>query len=1138
MRACIACAYEAADDFAFCPRCGARLPAAAPAGDGLGEERRVVTTLFCDLVGFTALSEAHDHEIVDALLRAYAACARGIIEAHGGVVEKFIGDAAVAVFGLPRAHDDDPERAVLAGLRLAAGVPRLEWPGDAPLAVRVGVTTGETFVRTGVDPAAGETFLTGDAVNTAARLQTSAPAGAVVVGELTHALIVKTFATEPLKPLSLKGKAEPVAAWRVVAPVSRTGRRTSGESSSPFLGREAELATLRDAFEAARRTGVARSVLVVGEPGVGKSRLVLELSRGLDEGPHRPVWRQGRCPAYGDALGLSALADVLKAHAGILDSEPGAAVEAKLDAVLPAGEDGAWLRRHLRPLLGLGTQEASAEENHAAWWTFLELVAARDPAVVVFEDLHWAGVELLAFLGSPGRRLEAPLLVIGTARPELLERDPGFGEAFAGPSLLTLTTLDGHDAGAIAAELLGGGLAPETTAAIVTRTGGNPLYVEEYARLLADRGLLGPAPGGLEIADLAGAQTLPDSLQGVIGARLDLLSPRSRATLGDAAVLGEAFWLGGVAALGDGDRRSAADELGELVQKSLVRPAEHSSLAGEDEYVFWHALVRDVAYARLPHKVRSARHAAAAAWVEQTAGDRALELADVLAHHYATAFELASELRDPAGDVLREPACRYLGLAGEQAESLDAAAAEAYYGRAIALAPEGGAGRCRLLARHAAVARRRGRLAEAAAGLRSAASGLLAAGDRRAAAAVLADLGEVLVDLDDADAPRFLREALELICGDAPSPEMLRVLVIEAWKVADDEGPSEGLERAERVIELAGSLGVAPPVEALDLRARMLCTLGEAAGLDELRRLAAAAAREGRRVDEAAVLGELAWCEVSFEGPAGSLRTLEAVTGLARRSHLEHLADGSRALATRSLYWAGEWDRALAECEALAPVLEGRGDAFGLAMVRYVWSLVLLGRGDGLAAKGLSEKALQVARGNPIRGVSAVYLVAAAAARHAAGGVDAAVDLLEECREVLRDKGETMFVYLLPLAVRTAVGAGRPDLARSLAGLVVPLLPFSAHVEASVRAQVAEADGGLEQAAAGYADAAARWQGFGMPYEEACARAGCGRCLASLGRGREAAPELERARTLFEALQAGSSVGEVDELLGTIDAAG
>ena len=414
MIACPSCGFDAPDDFAFCPKCGGALTAPLPAP----EERKVVTTLFCDLVGFTAMSERADPEDVDAILRQYHAAARKVIESHGGTVEKFIGDAVVGVFGVPAAHEDDAERAVRAGLRILEALEGMKRPDGTPLEARCGVNTGEALVQLDVDPASGRGFLTGDAVNTAARLQAAAPPSGVAVGDLAHDLSAHAMVYEELPPISAKGKSEPVRAWQAIAPISRRGVDARSVDLTPLVGRTAELDHLTAMFVAVAAQATPQFALLVGEPGIGKSRLVRELLAHVDSRPDMTTWRQGHCPSFGEDVTYRALSEVVKSHAGIRDTDHEADIEAKLDAAVPGTDEG-WVRQRLRALVGLPSSEASREENFSAWTRFFEDMAAKRPAVLVFEDLHWADDALLAFLEHLAARMASvPLLVVATTRPD------------------------------------------------------------------------------------------------------------------------------------------------------------------------------------------------------------------------------------------------------------------------------------------------------------------------------------------------------------------------------------------------------------------------------------------------------------------------------------------------------------------------------------------------------------------------------------------------------------------------------------------------------------------------------------------------------------------------------------------------
>ncbi len=433
MLTCSNCGHENPDGAKFCMECATPLDAASVRP--VAEERKVVTALFCDLVGFTATSESADPEDVDKMLAAYFAMARAQIEGHGGVVEKFIGDAVVGVFGVPAAHEDDPERAVRAGLRICEDAEELTSVGGAPLKLRVGINTGEALVRLGIAAASGEGFLSGDSVNTASRIQSVAPEMGVAVGLGTYEATAQVFDYAELEPATLKGKSEPVRIFHAKSPLARFGTDLTRTHDTPFIGREIDLALLKGIFDKTVAAEAPQLVTVVGEPGLGKSRIVAELGVYIDTRPELITWRQGRCLPYGEGITFWALGEILKAHAGILESDPADVATTKLDSVLPEGAERPWFRQRLLPLLGIeANSTAERQELFTAWRRFLEHIAEQRPTVLVFEDLHWADDAMLAFLEHLAEVAEAvPLLVVGTARPELFERHPDYGQRPAEP---------------------------------------------------------------------------------------------------------------------------------------------------------------------------------------------------------------------------------------------------------------------------------------------------------------------------------------------------------------------------------------------------------------------------------------------------------------------------------------------------------------------------------------------------------------------------------------------------------------------------------------------------------------------------------------------------------------------------------
>ena len=650
MQTCPACGQENPEGFRLCGMCGAALvPAAAPPR----EERKVVTILFTDLVGSTALAEGRDPEDVSATLSAYYAQLRAELERHGGTVEKFIGDAVMAVFGAPVSHEDDPERAVRAALAIRDSI------GDE-LQIRTAVNTGEALVALGAKPGEGDAMVAGDVVNTAARLQSAAPVNGILVGEGTYRATRQTIEYREAAPVEAKGKAEPVKVWEAVGARSRFGSDVEEKLRTPLVGRARERDLLADALTRTRTEQSAQLVTLVGVPGIGKSRLVAELFQITDAEDEIISWRQGRSLPYGERVSFWALGEIVKAHAGILESDDSATAEEKLDSMVEGlAEDEAereWLTRHTRPLVGLeGAERAEREEAFAAWRRLLEAAAEQRPLVLVFEDLHWADDGLLDFVDHLADwATTVPLLIVCTARPELLDRRPGWGGGKRNAFTVSIGALSNEETAVLLQRLLDRAvLDADAQQAVLQRAEGNPLYAEEYARMLAEH----------EGGDLA----LPETVQGLIAARVDGLGPEEKALLQEASVIGKVFWPGALPA-------SEELTLHALERKEFIRRDRRSSIAGEMQYAFLHALVRDVAYGQIPRAERAQKHGRAAEWLSSLAGDRAEDHAEMLAHHYHEALRL-SEAAGLDTTALREPARRAFVEGAQRALSLNASAA-------------------------------------------------------------------------------------------------------------------------------------------------------------------------------------------------------------------------------------------------------------------------------------------------------------------------------------------------------------------------------------------------------------------------------------------------------------------------------
>jgi class 3 adenylate cyclase len=629
-------------------------------------ERKVVTVLFADLVGFTARAEQLDPEDVEAILRPYHERLRGELERFGGTVEKFIGDAVMALFGAPVAHEDDPERAVRAALAIR------DWAreGDA-VQVRIAVNTGEALINLDARPEAGEGMAAGDVVNTTARLQSAAPVNGVIVGETTYRATQPVIDYHDVDVVEAKGKAEPLRVWEAIEPRSRA--ETEAVSTlRPLIGREYELDQLVDALTRARREHSPQLVTLVGVPGIGKSRVVSELFAVVDADPDIIFWRHGRSLPYGDGVTFWAVAEMVKAQAGILETDTAEQAGAKLRGTLDDLVDESERERleaNLRPLVGLAAElETSGDrraESFSAWRRFFEALADRRPLVLIFEDLHWADDDLLDFVDELVEWVEGvPLLVLCTARPELFDRRPGWAGGKRNAVTVSLAPLGEEETARLIAQLLNRSVLPAgTQTALLARAGGNPLYAEQFVRMYAERG------DELDV---------PETVQGIIAARLDSLDLEGKSLLQDAAVLGKVFWAGALASISSVAPAELEERLRPLVRREFVRRGRRSSVSGETEYEFGHVLVRDVAYGQIPRAERVAKHREAAAWIESLSPDRSEDRAEMLAHHYLAALEFARaaglDLPDMAG-----AARAALRDAAERAASLGS------YGQAVRL---------------------------------------------------------------------------------------------------------------------------------------------------------------------------------------------------------------------------------------------------------------------------------------------------------------------------------------------------------------------------------------------------------------------------------------------------------------------
>jgi class 3 adenylate cyclase/tetratricopeptide (TPR) repeat protein len=786
MLICPACGEENPPRFRLCGFCGTPLQAAPSA-----EVRKTVTILFSDVAGSTAMGEKLDPESLREVMGRYFAVMSAAIERHGGTVEKFIGDAVMAVFGLPQAHEDDALRAVRAALDMRTGLDALnedlERRYGVTMANRTGVNTGEVVT----DEAAGNQRLaTGDAVNVAARLEQAAPAMETLLGALTHALVRDAVEVEAVEPLELKGKSERVPAYRLLGLASR-----ERAAATPLIGRADELGALRAAAAAAGADGSGRLVTVVGEAGVGKSRLLREFTDGR-EGSATVI--RGRCLPYGEGITFWPIAEAVRAAAGITDADPIAAAREK---VLRLAGGDAEVAERVESAIGLVPAVFAVEETFLGVRRLFEILAADGSLVVVLDDVHWAEPTLLELVADVVERVDRPCLVVATARPEYLDREDAVPD---GPraARIMLERLGADAAAAMAEQLLGEArVDPATVARIVTASDGNPLFVEQMAAMLDEH-----VPG----TEL----DVPPTILALLAARLDRLAQPERAVLEPAAVAGLTFPRAAVTELvAEGDREHVPERLSSVERRRFIR--SHAAVMGDpNSFQFEHILVRDAVYRRLLKRTRAQMHERFVAWADRVNGDRGAEYAEITAYHLEQAHAYLAELGplDDHGRELGRRAGERLAGAGQRAFARgDMHAAAGLLRRAVGLMPELDADRLALLPDLGEALMDLGEFAEADRVLAGAVAAAQATGDHRLAAE--AQLGRLLVQLYREEGEwggRALREAeravriFELV-GD-------QVGLAKAWRIigsvhatALEYGPATAaVERAVACARLAG----------------------------------------------------------------------------------------------------------------------------------------------------------------------------------------------------------------------------------------------------------------------------------------------------------------------------------------------
>ncbi|MGA9345188.1 MAG: adenylate/guanylate cyclase domain-containing protein [Nocardioidaceae bacterium] len=1162
MRSCPQCSASCSESAKFCPECGFSLairlcphcgvPAAAGkfcsecggALDGAGTaapasvsvqppaaaapvaERRITTVLFADLVGFTTRAEGLDPEDVRELLSRYFAGASTIVARYGGTVEKFIGDAVMAVWGVPVAHEDDAERAVRAGLELVMMTETLGEENNAPgLTMRVGLVTGEVAVTLG---ATGEGMVAGDAVNTAARVQTAAAPGEVWVDETTRSLAAAAITYEATGEHQLKGKADPVrlfAARSVVGSVRGVERMDGLEA--PLVGRDRELRLVKELFHSAQESGLPSLVLVEGEAGVGKSRLGWEFEKYVDGLSALVLWHRGRCLAYGDGVAFWALVEAIRGRLGLVESDSGAVVDEKLqealDRYVPEAAEQSWIRPRLAVLLG-GSGVAgtfNAEELYAAWAAFFEHVGQGNVVVLVIDDAQHADDGLIGFLEHLMAMAGFPIFVMALVRPELLARRPDL----AVNRRATVLHLDplGDEAVASLLDGLVAQLPGDARAALVQRSEGIPLYAVETIRGLIDRDLVIPRdgryvlsdPDSLDVGDLAA----PASLQALVAARLDALSAAERRVVADASVLGMTLTDEALAEL-SADVPDREGLMRNLVRKQILRVETDRFSASRGQYRFVQAVVRQVAYDTLSKRDRKARHLAVAAYLEAQP-DSTGDLAAVLAQHCLDALASSSATDEDRAELL-ERSIGLLERAAARATALGASAeALRYLEQALELADDRSKGTLFAAASEAAI--ESGQLERCVELANAAVEALLSVGDEVAAGLAVVTAAFAKIRLGDSlSALELVRPHWERLDGRPDAKEALlnlgRVMVFTNQDVGDEKQAEEYLNKALRLAEAVGDRVALCKVMAAF--ARQMQATGAPFMAEVILGAQVSLARELQSAEllSNALIGwgiELLQHDVK----KGVECYREAFAAYRQTGNAASLQAAEINLAI-GLWTSGEWD----ELPALLKHREDEAFQIGLRVVLAViecWIAEARGPDHPL------PEMPPLTEGNDNQSDLAWFEAGLVSHLVRSGSHAEAADHSEAVVEhALRFSGlGDDFIHLWPPAVRATLAAGQFERAAELMRPVVEapdglkreaLTAHCAHLSgvlASARGNHAEVESSLSAAVKGF-------ETYGSVPLTARARADLGRWLMDQGRPEEAEPLLEQARAAFVQLGA------------------
>jgi predicted ATPase/class 3 adenylate cyclase len=1127
--ACSSCGAVNTPGVKFCGDCGAPLAAeAAPAAaerDAAVAERRLVSVLFADLVGFTSLSASRDAEDTRELLSRYFDTCRRLIELYGGTVEKFIGDAVMAVWGTPTATEDDAERAVRAALDLVAAVTALGDEVGAPdLRARAGVLTGEAAVTVGAE---GQGMVAGDLVNTASRVQAVAAPGTVLVGEATRRATDQTIVYADAGSHELKGKVGLFPLWQALRVVSGArGALKSTGLEAPFVGRDGELRRVKDLFHTCVDNGKPQLISITGIAGIGKSRLGWEFYKYFDGLPQITYWHRGRCLSYGEGVTYWALADMVRMRARIGEDEETASALEKLAEVvrehLPDADERRFVEPRLRHLLGLEeSTRFEREDLFAAWRLFFERLADVYPTVLAFEDMQWADASLLDFIEY---LLEwsrsSPLYVMTLARPELQDRRPTWGAASRNFTSIYLEPLSEP----AMEELLGGlvpGLPEDLRKQILERAEGVPLYAVETVRMLLDRGALVQEEAVYRPTGTIEALEVPETLQALIAARLDGLTPEERRVLQDGAVLGKTFTKVSLAAVSGLSELELDPILASLSRKELLGVQADPRSPEHGQYGFLQDLLRRVAYETLSKHDRKARHLAAAAHLEEARGEH--EVVEVIASHYLDAYEASPDAPDAA--EIREQARAALTRAGERAESLGAAEeAQRYFEQSGALTDDPLL-QAALLDRAGQMALKSGASEAAARLYETSIAAYEALGETHAMARVSARLGEVESRYGQLEqAIERMERAYDVISTDEPDADLGLLaarLALSYWFTGD---PERAAERVEVALEIGESLSLPEVLErAWTTKAMITNSLGRRQEARGLFKLALEHALEHELTERAAnACGNLSDVSFQLDRYEEALGYLQQAIALARK-------DGDRphewfavSEMTYALYMIGRWDESLA---ALAEIPEEQLAAGG-TLISPLTSVfeIHLERGNFDEARRIFSIYTRLATSPDVQD-QACYAAAEAALARAEGRFGEALAAAERAvaNSSVLSLANQGVKHGLVEGVEAALALGDREKAEELLGTIEDLPPgkrppfLDAHAQ-RFRARLASTAEAADQA---FSAAAARFRDLELPFWLAVTLLEHAELLDGQGRPAEAEPLLAEAREIFERLEAG-----------------